>query len=77
MTWNEMLLDMEQYMERYRYALEQIVNAKNIKDPEILRALALAALDGEPTTADDFNINKGDEIEYKFVSPHDPGDEDD
>ena len=72
-----MLLDMEQYMERYRYALEQIVNAKNIKDPEILRALALAALDGEPTTADDFNINKGDEIEYKFVSPHDPGDEDD
>ena len=77
MTWNELLLDVEQYMERYRYALEQIVNAKNIKDPEILRALALAALDGEPTTADDFNINKGDEIEYKFVSPHVPGDEDD
>jgi len=77
MTWNELLLDVEQYMERYRHALEQIVHAKNIKDPEILRALALAALDGEPTTADEFNINKGDDIEYKFVSPHDPGDEND
>ena len=33
----------------------------------------------EPTTADEFNReyleNKGDDIEYKFVSPHDPGDE--
>mgnify|MGYP003110314111 CR=1 FL=1 len=56
MTWNELLLDVENYMERYRNALEQIVNAKNIKDPEILRALALSALDGEPTTADEFNM---------------------
>ena len=77
MTWNEMLLDIEQYVERYRNALQQIVNAKNIKDPEILRALALAALDGEPTTADEFNVNTGDEIEYNFISPNDPGDEND
>tara|TARA_R100000008_G_C3569239_1_gene161016 strand:+ start:1160 stop:1399 length:240 start_codon:yes stop_codon:yes gene_type:complete len=79
MTWNEMLLDMEGYLNRYRRALEQIANNKNIKDPEILKALARAALDGEPTTADEFNINinKGDDIEYKFVSPHDPGDEND
>ena len=34
-------------------------------------------LDGEPTTADEHNVNIGDDIEYKFVSPHDPGDEDD
>ena len=34
-------------------------------------------LDGEPTTADEYNVNIGDDIEYKFVSPHDPGDEDD
>jgi len=72
-----MLLDVEQYMERYRNALQQIMNAKNIKDPEILRALAMAALDGEPTTADDFNINIGDEVEYKFMSLNNPGDEDD
>tara|TARA_R100000742_G_C4268776_1_gene87178 strand:- start:318 stop:551 length:234 start_codon:yes stop_codon:yes gene_type:complete len=77
MTWNELLLDVELYMERYRNALEQIANAETIKDPDILRALARAALDGEPTTADEFNINTGDEIEYKFVSPHDPGDEND
>ena len=77
MTWNELLLDVELYMERYRNALEQIANAETIKDPDVLRALARAALDGEPTTADKFNINTGDEIEYKFVSPHDPGDEND
>tara|TARA_Y100000593_G_C4276626_1_gene320428 strand:+ start:69 stop:317 length:249 start_codon:yes stop_codon:yes gene_type:complete len=77
MTWNELLLDVEQYMERYRHALEQIVHSQNIKDPEVLRALALAALDGEPTTADEFNVNLGDEIEYKWVSPRDPGDEHD
>ena len=32
-------------------------------------------LDGEPTTADDYNTNTGDDVEYNFVSPHDPGDE--
>ena len=37
--------------------------------------LAQAALDGEPTTADHYN--KGDDIEYNFVSPRDPGDETD
>ena len=63
MTWNELLLDVEQYMERYRHALEQIVHSKNIKDPEVLRAIALAALDGEPTTADQFNVHLGHEIE--------------
>jgi hypothetical protein len=77
MTWNELLLDVELYMERYRNALEQIANAETIKDPDILRALARAALDGEPTTADNLNINTGDEVEYKFISLHDPGDEND
>ena len=37
--------------------------------------LANSILDGEPTTAD--FINRGDDIEYKYVSPHDPGDEND
>ena len=77
MTWNELLLDVELYMERYRNALEQIANAETIKDPDVLRALARAALDGEPTTADNLNINTGDEVEYKFISLHDPGDEND
>tara|TARA_R100001198_G_C5221571_1_gene203538 strand:+ start:907 stop:1149 length:243 start_codon:yes stop_codon:yes gene_type:complete len=77
MTWNELLLDVELYMERYRNALEQIANAKTIKDPDVLRGLARAALDGEPTTADKFNVNVGDDVEYKWISPRDPGDEND
>ena len=36
MTWNEMLLDMEGYLSRYRHALEQIANSKYIKKQEIL-----------------------------------------
>lgn len=77
MTWNELLLDVELYMERYRHALEQIANAETIKDPDVLRGLARAALEGEPTTADVFNINTGDEVEYKFMSSYGPGDKND
>ena len=41
----------------------------------MIEDISRTALDGEPTTAD--FINRGDDIEYKYVSPHDPGDEND
>jgi len=117
-SWNELLLDLESYMERYRRALEEITNTdwSEIDDSmSIISDIAQAALDGEPTTADEHNcmiqydnsgdkndnlpvnnikklvkkypndmqlgdkvrtlINMGDDIEYKWVSPDDPGDE--
>tara|TARA_R100000700_G_C3144815_1_gene125471 strand:+ start:179 stop:415 length:237 start_codon:yes stop_codon:yes gene_type:complete len=74
-TWSEMLGDVQMYMNSFYLALEQIANAKDIKDPEILRSIARNALEREPTTADPYNT--GDDIEYKWVSPNDPGDEND
>ena len=101
-------------MERYREALQQIANNEWCNSQESLdkiQEIAQAALDGEPTTADEFNkvqnhgppysmanpsgepvkphplaakygikddhVNIGDDIEYKWVSPRDPGDEHD
>ena len=58
MTWNEMLLETEGYLERYRNALKEIldVNCKFVsEDLEKIRSIAQTALDGEPTTADKFN----------------------
>ena len=60
---------------RYEKALEEIASAGEQANPMYLTILARTVLDGEPTTADQYNI--GDDIEYKFVSPHDPGDETD
>ena len=125
-SWNEVLLEVENYMERYRKALQQIVNTdwSEVDDSmSRISEIAQVALDGEPTTADEFNkvqnhgppysmanpsgepvkphplaakygikdhplgvgfahkdtkddlVNIGDDIEYKWVSPRDPGDE--
>ena len=60
---------------RYEKALEEIANAGEQANPIYLTILARTILDGEPTTADHYNM--GDEIEYKFVYPHDAGDETD
>ena len=52
MTWNELTLDLEVYMERYRNALEEIlnVNCKFIsEDLDKIKSIAQAALDGEHT----------------------------
>ena len=62
-------------IERYERALTEIANSGEQANPIYLSLLARTTLDGEPTTADQYNI--GDDIEYKFVSPHDPGDETD
>ena len=118
MSWNELLLDLESYMERYRRALDEIANNEWCNSQESLdkiQEIAQATLDGEPTTADEHNcmiqyddsgdknddlpvnnikklvkkypknmelgdkirrlVNIGDDIEYKWVSPNDPGDE--
>ena len=62
-------------IERYEKALEEIANAGEQANPIYLTNLARTILDGEATTADKYNI--GDDIEYNFISPHDPGDEND
>ena len=62
-------------IERYEKALEEIANAGEQANPIYLTNLARTILDGEATTADQYNI--GDDIEYNFISPHDPGDEND
>ena len=62
-------------IKRYEKALKEISNAGSQANPIHLSRLARVVLDGEPTTAD--HVNEGDDIEYKFVSPHDPGDEND
>ena len=62
-------------IERYEKALEEIARAGDSGNPTYLSSLARVMLDGEPTTADQYNM--GDDIEYKFVSPQDPGDETD
>ena len=66
MTSNtEILLELEMYLERYRKGLEDIITA--IDDEDVLSGMPLfllvadinriarSALDGEPTTADEFN----------------------
>lgn len=62
-------------IERYEKALEEIAGAGDQANPSYLTQLARVVLDGEPTTADHYN--RGDDIEYNFVSPRDPGDETD
>jgi len=62
-------------IEMYEKTLEEIANAGDQANPSYLTQLARVVLDGEPTTADHYN--RGDDIEYNFVSPRDPGDETD
>ena len=56
-------------LDRYFHALGEISSCGDQANAVYLRGVAIAALDGEPTTADEFNT--------KWVSPHDPGDEND
>ena len=81
MTSNtEILLELEMYLERYRKGLEDIITAIDDEGIWIDRPFSLAAdidriarsaLHGEPTTADKFNDG------VTWVSPNDPGDEND
>jgi len=64
-SWNELLLDLESYVERYRKALEEITNTdwSEIDDSmSIISDIAQAALDGEPTTADEYNSDEITEL---------------
>ena len=69
-SWTEALLEVESYMERYRNALKGIVThideqyKLDSKAPLFILAIkeiALSALDGEPTTADEYNTMQEDE----------------
>ena len=65
MSWNELLLDLESYMERYRRALDEIANSEWCNSQESLdkiQGIAQAALDGEPTTADEYNSDEITEL---------------
>ena len=54
-SWNELLLEVESYMERYRKALKDIADSSEQANPIKLKEIARTALDGEPTTADELN----------------------
>lgn len=56
-------------MDRYFHALGEIASCGDQANAVYLRGVAQAALDGEPTTADEFNNS------VTWVSPNDPGDE--
>ena len=58
-------------MDRYFHALGEIASCGDQANAVYLREVAQAALDGEPTTADEFNNS------VTWVSPNDPGDEND
>ena len=69
-SWTETLLEVESYMERYRNALKGIVThideqyKPDSKAPLFIltiKEIALSALDGEPTTADEYNTMQEDE----------------
>jgi len=65
-TWNEILLDLESYMEGYRKALEEIAISGPQANPIHLQKIANDALKG-------FAI--GEDLKDAW-SVHDPGDED-
>ena len=68
-------------MDRYFHALGEIASCGDQANAVYLRGVAQSALDGEPTTADEFNkdnISTSLPVQkVKWVSPHDPGDEND
>lgn len=76
---NEILATVTSLEKRIRWledALKEIIKCCDLRDNYgMIEDISRTALDGEPTTAD--FINRGDDIEYKYVSPHDPGDEND
>tara|TARA_R100000656_G_scaffold33703_2_gene29023 strand:- start:1441 stop:1839 length:399 start_codon:yes stop_codon:yes gene_type:complete len=87
-------------LDRYFHALGEIASCGDQANSVYLRGVARAALDGEPTTADEYNNKEmledmdnypsnyninvpvvGKDVttpdNVKWVSPHDPGDEND
>ena len=57
----ENILILESWLERYRCALQEIADASATSHhAHHLSRIAQSALDGEPTTADEHNIDLGD-----------------
>jgi len=70
MTSNtEILLELEMYMQRYRDALGEIANCGDQANAIYLREIAKTALDGEPTTADEFNKVQNYGPPYSMANP--------
>ena len=71
-SWSELLLEVESYMTRYKEALEEIVNTdwSEVDDSmSRISEIAQAALDGEPTTADEFNKVQNYGPPYSMANP--------
>jgi len=68
-SWNEVLLEVESYMERYRKALKDIADSSEQANPIKLKEIARTALDGEPTTADEFNEVQDYGPPYSMANP--------
>tara|TARA_B100001123_G_C14854039_1_gene845251 strand:+ start:122 stop:403 length:282 start_codon:yes stop_codon:yes gene_type:complete len=70
MTSNtEIILELEMYLQRYRDALGEIANCGDQANAVYLRGVAQAALDGEPTTADEFNEVQDHGPPYSMANP--------
>ena len=76
-TWNELLLDLEEHMEIYIKALKEIAEGNSQSNPAHLVRIAETALDSS-TSIDDVKdaFTEHKPMKVKWVSPHDPGDED-
>ncbi len=79
-TWNEILLDLESYMEKYRSALEEIAISGPQANPIDLQKVANDALKGFAIGEDLKSALKNGKIKVDQVDTdwdvHDPGDED-
>ena len=84
-TWNEILLDLESYMEKYRSALEEIAISGPQANPIHLQKVANDALKGFAIGEDLKSALKNGKIKVDQVDNdgrsvdwdvHDPGDED-
>jgi len=79
-TWNEILLDLESYMEVYREALEKIASSGEQANPVFLQKIANDAIKGFDIGEDLKGALKTGKIKVDQVDTdwdvHDPGDED-
>jgi hypothetical protein len=79
-TWNEILLDLESYMEVYREALEKIASSGEQANPVFLQKIANDAIKGFDIGKDLKGALKTGKIKVDQVDTdwdvHDPGDED-
>ena len=79
-TWNEILLDLESYMEKYRSALEEIAISGPQANPIHLQKVANDALKGFAIGEDLKSALKTGKIKVDQVDTdwdiYDPGDED-